>query len=392
MRAPALTRHVNKMNDALAWMILPNRKLLNFGDSDREDVSRRSETQSGSSLLDYAISGGASGQATSRRLAVFQEAGLAVIRSDWAGGEDFDKASYLAQTAAFHSRVHKQADDLSFVWYDRGADILIDAGRYGYLGRTKKGSELWNQGFWYSDPKRVYVESTRAHNTVEIDGRSFDRKRSKPYGSALERWGETEDGLFFIETHARQFRTMRHARLLVLKPHEWLLVFDWVWDNLKENHDYRQWFHFAPSLSVIPSGHTLTVSGNNLDADLKVVSLLPSAPVDAPVRGQEEPMLQGWWSEKGGQFEPVTSVNFHIQDSPSAVFATLFAFSDEAVCSHADEQRVNTSGRRARFRWSAGHVTHTLSFDRPAEGDVSLDYSIQPRPDGAAAQDLRCGL
>ena len=313
-----------------------------------------------------------------------------MVRSDWAGGEAFKNAAYLAQTAAFHSRVHKQADDLSIVWYDQGTEILIDAGRYGYLGRTKKGSDLWDQGFWYSDPKRVYVESTRAHNTVEIDGRSFDRRRSKPYGSAIERWGETEDGLFFIETHARQFRTMRHARLLVLNPHDWLLVFDWVWDNRKKNHDYRQWFHFAPDLTVTPSGRSLTISGGDLDTDLKVLTLLPSPSVSSPVRGQEEPTLLGWWSEKGGQFEPVTSVNFHIEESSSAVFATLFAFSDQAVCSHADDQRVNVSGRKARFRWSTGDRTHTLSFDRPAEGDVTVDYSTRSRTDSEAAQDSSC--
>ena len=397
-RIPSLQEHTERMNDALAWMILPNQRTLNFGDSDRvdfgdpdrADFSRRRGSRSGSDLLDFAISGGVSGKGSSQSLAVFPKSGLAVIRSDWAGGEDFQSAAYLAQTAAFHSRVHKQADDLSFVWYDRGNDILIDAGRYGYLGRTKRGSDLWEQGFWYSDPKRIYVESTRAHNTVEIDGKSFDRKRSKPYGSAIERWGETEDGLFFIETHARQFRTIRHARVLVMNPHEWLLVFDWVWDNRKWNHEYRQWFHFAPELTVIPSGRTLTVSGEDLGTELKVVSLLPSPSLSVPVRGQKEPTLLGWWSEEGGQFEPVTSVNFHIGESPSAVFATLFAFSDEGVCSHVDNQRVNTSGRNARFQWSMVERTHTLSLDRPAEGGVTIDYAIQSRSDGASTSVPKC--
>ena len=388
---PALRTRLARMNDALAWMILPNRRLLNVGDSDRVDFTRRRSSERGSDLLDYAMSGGVNGQPTSQRLAVFPASGLAVIRTDWSGGEDSDRASYLAQTAAFHSRVHKQADDLSFVWYDRGADILIDAGRYGYLGRTKPGSDLWEQGFWYADPKRIYVESTRAHNTVEIDGRSFDRKRSKPYGSAIERWGETEDGLFFVETHARQFRTMRHARVLVMNPQEWLLVFDWLWDNRKEPHAYRQWFHFAPRLTVEREGRGLTVSGADLDTELKVVSLLPSPAVSAPVRGRETPTLLGWWSEQGGAFDPVTSVNFHVGDSPSAVFATLFAFADEDVCPDYDRQRVNLSGRKARLGWSGEGVTHTLSLDRPAEGAMRVDYSAEPRSVGALAADAGCG-
>ena len=71
----------------------------------------------------------------------------------WPDVADFDKASYLAQQAGFHSRTHKQADDLSFIWYDRGTEILIDAGRYGYLGRTETGSDLWNQGFLVFGPE-----------------------------------------------------------------------------------------------------------------------------------------------------------------------------------------------------------------------------------------------
>lgn len=387
---PSLRARVARMDDALAWMILPNRRLLNVGDSDRVDFGGRRSSERESDVLDYAMSGGVSGEAPAQHLAVFADSGLAVIRSSWAGGEDFPKASYLAQTAAFHSRVHKQADDLSFVWYDRGTDILIDAGRYGYLGRTKPGSALWERGFWYSDPKRIYVESTRAHNTVEIDGKSFDRKRSRPYGSAIERWGETERGLFFVETHARQFRTMRHARVLVLRPEEWLLVFDWLWDNRKEDHAYRQWFHVAPALTVRQAGRGLTISGDALDTALKVVSLLPFPTMGTPVRGQKTPELLGWWSEQGGAFDPVTSVNVSVGDAPSAVFATLFAFSDDAVCADPDAQRVNASGRNARFRWRAEGVTHTLSLDRPAEGDMSVDYSVQPALGREMAESQTC--
>ena len=184
-----------------------------------------------------------------------------MLRSGWPDAESFDRASYLAQQAAFHSRTHKQADDLSFIWYDRGAVILIDAGSYGFLGRTESGSDLWNKGFWYSDPKRIYVESTRSHNTVEIDGMSFNRRESPPYGSAIERWGETEDGLLFVETHALQFETVGHTRLLVLDPGNWLLVYDWLSDEAGAEHDFRQWFHFAPDLTVETQNGELRVSG-----------------------------------------------------------------------------------------------------------------------------------
>lgn len=374
---PSLSARIERFEEVMAWMILPNRRIANLGDTDYHPLRQGDFMLTTSPLLDYVLSAGESGHATSQRLGVFPESGLAVLRSGWPDAASFDQASYLAQQAGFHSRTHKHADDLSFIWYDRGSEILIDAGRYGYLGRTEVKSDLWYRGFWYSDPKRIYVESTRSHNTVEIDGMSFDRRQSPPYSSAIERWGETSDGLLFVETLAPQFETMHHSRLLVLNPGNWLLVFDRVWDDASEDHDYRQWFHFAPDLSVEGHDGRLRVSGEVLDKALTVVSLLPGPAPSVPVVGQEEPELLGWWSERGGMFEPTTSVNFSLHRSKAAVFATLFSFSDD-VAPSIDYQRVDTSGRNVRLRWTAEGHTHTLTFSRPAEGDLTLDYSLEP--------------
>jgi len=76
--------------------------------------------------------------------------------------------------AGFHSATHKQADDLTFVWHESGRPFIVDAGRYGY---------------YYDEPGRRYCESTRAHNTVEIDGRSTSMRPSDAFGSALTSWG-----------------------------------------------------------------------------------------------------------------------------------------------------------------------------------------------------------
>ena len=360
-------------------MILPNRRLANLGDTDYRDLSKEKVVVTQSRLLDYAVSGGTRGNPASQRIKVFPESGLAVLRSGWPDAESFDQASYLAQQAGFHSRTHKQADDLSFIWYDRETEILIDAGSYGFLGRTEPGSDIWKEGFWYSDPKRIYVESTRAHNTVEIDGKSFNRRDSPPYGSAIQRWGETEDGLLFVETHATQFETIGHTRLLVFDPGNWLLVYDWLSDDAGKDHDYRQWFHFAPDLTVETQNGELRVSGKSLDANLSVISLLPTPTSSEPVFGQEDPDLLGWWSQKGGAFEPTTSVNFSVLGAKSAAFATLFSFSDAAT-PDLDYQRVEDSGRAAKLKWTTPDATHTLSFTRPAEGSITIDHGTTPVP------------
>ena len=376
---PSLAARIERFEEALAWMILPNRRLANLGDTDYRDLSKGEAAVTQSPLLEYALSGGLRGDATSQRIRVFPESGLAVLRSGWPDAESFDRASYLAQQAAFHSRTHKQADDLSFIWYDRGAVILIDAGSYGFLGRTESGSDLWNKGFWYSDPKRIYVESTRSHNTVEIDGKSFNRRDTPPYGSAIQRWGETEDGLLFIETHATQFETIGHTRLLVFDPGNWLLVYDWLSDEAGAEHDFRQWFHFAPDLTVDTQNGELRVSGEPLSAKLSVISLLPTPTSSEPVFGREDPDLLGWWSEKGGAFEPTTSVNFSILGARSAAFATLFSFSD-AVTPDVDYQKIEDSGGAAKLKWTTPAATHTLSINQPPEGSLTIDYQVESLP------------
>ncbi len=371
---PALSDRIERFEETMAWMILPNGRMANLGDTDYHRLGEEDFRAVQSPLLAYAISAGERGQAVDRRLGVFPDSGLAVLRSGWPGAGSFEGASYLAQQAAFHSRTHKHADDLSFIWYDRGTEILIDAGRYGFLGRTETGSDLRNRGFWYSDPKRIYVESTHSHNTVEIDGMSFDRRKSPPYGSAIEGWGETPEGLLFVETLAPQLETMHHSRLLVLKPAEWLLVYDRVWDDASEKHDYRQWFQFAPDLAVEPRDGGLYVTGETLDTPLTVVSLIPGPVPSDPVTGQEEPDLLGWWSERGGVFEPTTSVNFGLSQSSAAVFATLFSFSD-GVAPALDNQGVGAAGGDARLGWEADGRTHTLTFSMPPGGDLTLEYS-----------------
>ena len=363
--------------DALAWMILPNQRLANLGDTHYRDLSPdRDEPAIQSSLLQYALSGGTRGEPARTRLGVFPESGLAVLRSGWPGEESSTDASYLAQQCAFHSRAHKQADDLSFIWYDRGSEILIDAGRFSYLGRTQPGSELHDRGFWYSDPRRIYVESTRAHNTVEIDGRDFERKGRKPFGSAIERWGETADGLQFIETHVRHFKTMRHARVLIVKPHGWLLVFDWLWDNVEARHDYRQRFQFAPTLDVRRGASALQASGGTLDGNLSVVSLLDGVEVRGPIRGQEEPQLLGWWAPSDKDLEPTTAVSFDRTGVRSTSFATLFSFGDGVTPDH-ESSSVNTAGREALLQWSESDGTHTLLMQRPQDGEITIEYRVE---------------
>jgi hypothetical protein len=353
---------------------MPNGFLANFGDTDRRKMFKDNldESEYQVEAMKFVKSRGVKGEPPQETMRAFEDAGYFIARDRWSNGtKDFEQCSYLAQICGFHSRTHKHADDLSFIWYDRAQEILVDAGRYGYLGRTETGSPLWEDGFWYSDPNRIYVESTHAHNTVQIDGRNHQRRGRNPYGSALKRWGK-QDNIIFAESHVRHFRTLRHARVLLFHPGEWLLVYDWLWDNLKENHHFTQWFHFAPHLEVAVEKEQLNVT--NAKIPLKAVSLLPGLELGNPIRGQKEPHLQGWYSPQEKQMIPNWAVAWEKQNVPAATFATLFAFRSKLEPDW-DYSEANTSGRRARFRWYDEQGRNTLILERPANGDITLNWT-----------------
>ncbi|HYE43291.1 MAG TPA: heparinase II/III family protein [Caulobacteraceae bacterium] len=371
---PELAGTVQRARDALTWFVKPSGRLVNFGDTD-EAKANLPRTGMGQGLKTFA----ASGYFVARQL-----------------------GSYLAQTLAYHSRTHKQADDLSFVWCEQGRDILVDAGRYGYRGKTKAGDPLWNKGFWYGDPKRVFVESTHAHNTVEVDGQSYDRRKDKPYGSALVAAGQTEDGLVYSLGEASHVAQGVHRRLLILSHGRWLLVVDRIAppprkatapapadeparpagliERLKATlapvlrpapapaaaapdvHRFSQWFHLAPTFeieAIAPSAYRATEVNNGkwpVDDGMKlsIASLMPEVAGSEIFVGATEPRLQGWFSPRDAEIKPAPAFAMETASNDPVVFATVLALGEGAVAPAKAE--VRDGGDTLALSWSAGEI------------------------------------
>lgn len=373
--------YFQKIEEALSWFVLPNQHIVNFGDTDDRSFACKPEEAERVWLtpqMRFWASGGKVGTPSPGIMRVFQDGGYWVVRAPGDDPHQLMSHSYLALNAAFHSRTHKHADDLSFVWFERGCNILVDAGRYGYIGKTEQDSDLWRDGHWYSDPWRVYCESTRAHNTLEFDGRNFPRKGAAPYGSALRRWGADEAGLYFVEAGCRHFGSVRHDRMIFFKPRQWVVVVDWFCDESDEQHAVRQWFHLGHGLPLVAEQgqYQVTMPGGR---DVLRISSLISGPVPSrPYLGEEEPTVQGWWSPRERHIVPSHAFCHELRDSSTGAFATVFAFSGQ-LQPDREWSGVEVSGRRGRFRWRDERTTHELRFDRPAEGDVSVKYGAFPR-------------
>jgi hypothetical protein len=349
---------------ALAWFLQPDAHLVNFGDTDRRRVTVSEAELTGSEELLHAATSGRRGRFPEATVRAFPESGYFVVRQPAGLGEAGTVGdSYLALNAAFHSRTHKHADDLSFVWFDRGVELLVDAGSFGFVGRSERGSALWEEGFWYSHPSRVFVESTRAHNTVEIDGRSFSR-RGEPYGSALTRWASAQ-GTHAVEAKVRHFDTVEHTRALLFRPGRWLLVADWVQDTAGTAHDLAQSFQFAPSLDVGRAGDRFFVPLGPETA----LHVAPLAPVEAVEhdRGRDEPDPRGWVSRRKGEMTPCWSVAFRAEGTARHHVATLFAFGSEPPAVRAGG---DPWGSTVRWSWTQDGRAWSVGLDRAA-GDSS---------------------
>lgn len=355
---------------ALAWFVLPTRILANFGDTDERDISRSArvaEMKYLSEDMRYWVTGGEIGALPDKTSICFKESGYWIARDQEDG-----VWSYLAMQGGFHSRTHKHADDLSIIWYDQNFPILIDSGRYGYEGKTKRGTPLFEAGFWYADPWRMYCESTRAHNTLEFDVKDYPRRGVKPYGSALRECGE-KNGIYYASAQCVHFQSIRHIRILFFFPRKWLIVLDNFFDREKQEHNVSQWFHLSDNLEIVLLENQYRISLPN-DKNLLCGQLLDSAAPSRIYKGEKEPRLQGWWSPKDEKVIPSATFNFSINPATNGKFATIFTFS-EILYADTAWNRVNASSGKGRFRWLDGFGRHELLFAR-SDGNFDLNYTI----------------
>jgi len=363
-----------RAQNALAWMIQPNGDLVPIGDTAPDKAERDSigVAQFDNLEVQYLLSGGSVGVPPKGGVVAFGDAGYAFARVQHSSSPK--SATYFAQIAGFHSRTHKHADHLSFVWMEGETDVLVDAGWYGYAGKTNFGEESFDLGFYYSDPKRMYVEKTRAHNTVEIDGRDFARKGAKPFGSALK-FAAEQNGLVVTACEMRPLRSVRHLRTIILKPMQFIMIWDWLADGQASNHKFRQWFHLSPRWSVERNdrSYAATNTADGTSRVLSVASFFPSVEPTQVFCGATSPTMQGWISDNFMTLTPAPAFAFETDFVSEARFGTLISLSSSIAI-----ERVKTNGtlRDVSVAWRDGFGGHRLRFQRSRDGLVNTDYAV----------------
>lgn len=288
---PVVTDRMQRASYVLGWLVQPQGTLLQFGDSPATPMVRP-DAYSLDPQARYILTDGREGRPDDKELLVLPETGYAVVRTPQPKKSgDLKRGSYLAMMAAFHSRAHKQCDDLSLVWVHEGTEILVDGGRYGYGEQLPEKSPLRTMGFYYADPMRQFVESVWAHNTVSIDEMNPDRRRP-PYGSGLIEASE-RDGAFYLVADSPHIG-WNHRREVHFSPGRVLRITDSIDVTDDELHSYSVHFNINGRLSLHQK------RGRSIEIGLgekRVVHLEPHTSEGGleVLRAQDSP-LRGWRS------------------------------------------------------------------------------------------------
>ena len=187
---------------------------------------------------------------------------------------------------------HAHADLLSFELELAGQPIVVDSGVYEYQA-----------GRW-----RDYFRSTRAHNTVEVNGLNqsevWGSFRVGRRGRVKRRYWKHWDGHALIQAEHDGYRQIGvpvdHRRTAVWHEDRFLLIIDELFGQ--GTFAAASYLHFHPDSRLQRCDDSRCTIGT-APADQVHVAAFGHDSIDV-IRGQQKPELQGWYSERFGELQP----------------------------------------------------------------------------------------
>jgi hypothetical protein len=231
---------------------------------------------------------------------VFADAGTAILRTLPEHGPEIWCRCDGGPHGFLSIAAHAHADALSVeVRYD-GVDVLVDPGTYCYHGEPR----------W-----RSYFRSTRAHNTVEIDGVSQSQEGGPFLWSTQARTEvslvETPDqGVQTWTAHhtgyARLDPELCHERTVSLDPDERALtIVDRVTSG--SHRSVRLLLHQGPEVELELEGPGATLTWPGRTGPVTAVLDLPTGLRWTAHHGETDPPL-GWYSPRFGRRVPTSTL------------------------------------------------------------------------------------
>lgn len=291
------------------WFVLPDGRLLPFGDTTRKKAPRRTESFNFKADTN-----------------VLNNSGYVIIRE--LQKNKVQDSSYFAFMGACNSKTHKHSDDLSIFWFE-GEEILSDMGKYAY------------QNCDY----RRHALSTRAHNTIEINEEDYYHGTSiasdQIFGSAIESVGVTDFGYHIKSSiHRKKLAKTRnlnitHERDVLYSMGRFLVVLDRI--TSKDDLRFTNWLNFAPGIDILEN-ITLNemdcnyILGLNSKRNLYVTSKIINNNEYEVYQGKgiDKPRTIGWNSDKYNNAIPSLAIGISTMGT-AITFLNILSMDEQSV-------------------------------------------------------------
>jgi len=302
-KAASMTRYAT-------YIVHPNGEVPLIGASVELDARRQSPSINrilGTSdpLYEYTRTGGRAGVAPTERNILFKESGHSILRSGWGvAGPDYDGQTHIVFNVGPYRTTHSHYDGLSIVYASAGQTSLTDSGLFVYE----------------DGPEVAYFRSTRAHNTVVVDGAD--------QAPGQEQAGATLTGpSWAYQSGSHQlYAGVLHRRGVLLLERDLAVVIDRLESSAE--HDYAQTWHFSPDASVTADQTGAAATDTTGQAQVVLRQAFIDGVTSDTIRGASSP-IQGWYSPSYGTMVENTVAEYHVR-AAETTFVTLIASGPQA--------------------------------------------------------------
>lgn len=286
--------------------------------------------------------------------------GHIIMRSGWEAD-----ARYMLFDAGPFGYGHQHEDALSFVIFAYGKYMLIDPGNYPY------DNSKW----------RKYVLSTRAHNTIMVDGCEQHRRDRPRQEYVLSqpmpiKWasGKKYDyaSSVYADGYARDNSVkVEHERtVFFVKPDYWIVT-DKLTPEDDKPHKYESMFHLDMSGVEVDAA---SGASHTTDADGANLTIRPARDSSLSVKiitGQEEPFVQGWIRLKDYECRPIPTAAYEKEQAGVTRMAYVFYPTPEgAKCPVRSVEYIPVQGGEGvalAIDFGDGKVDYFALSDSPGE-------------------------
>jgi hypothetical protein len=190
---------------------------------------------------------------------------------------------------------HQHNDKLHLSISAYGRDLLVDAGRFAYTGEV-------------AEKFRGYAKGTQGHNSVLIDGKGQMpdvRVTDKPLSA--NHWKITPEFDYAWNSFDKYYdlEEVKHNRSLMYVRDGFWIVVDKI--ETKTPRNIETLWHWHPDCTVETDDSGI-ISTKNKRGNLTVIPVEKTDWSVEVIEGQEEPKIQGWYSEEYNVFEPNKAV------------------------------------------------------------------------------------